>query len=88
MESEFHKVENLLRACAANIKHCRKVIIRTAALVDRAKKRIEFSENNLRTKNVWSLKQPIGHAVGRVFFPVGAPTTTGKFNEAKHVSSD
>jgi hypothetical protein len=50
-ESEFQKVENLLRACAANVKHCRKVVACSLGLVTRARKLIEFSEENRRSRN-------------------------------------
>ena len=82
-ESEFQKVEDLLRACAANVKHCRKVVTRSLPLVTRARKLIEFSEENLRSKSAWTSKKPIAHAVGHVSFFVGAPTKTVKSNDAK-----
>jgi len=80
---ELQKAENLLRAAAANIEHCRKVVTRASALVDRARKLIQFSEENLRSKNAWTSKKPIEHAVDRVFFLVGAPTKTGKSNDSE-----
>src|SRR5215471_4024504 len=58
-ESEF-QTENLLRACAANIEHCRKVVTRASALVNRAKKLIQFSQEHLRSKNAWMSKKPLG----------------------------
>ena len=83
-EAEFQKVKTLLLACAANIKHCRKVITRSSALVNRAKNRIEFSQANLRSKNAWATKQPIEmsgrYAADRVFF-VGDFTKTGKSDD-------
>jgi len=65
IESEFEKVENLLRACAVNVEHCRKVVARASALVNGAKIRIEFSKANLRSMNAWARKQPIGMNGGR-----------------------
>src|SRR5262245_34322261 len=59
-KSEVQKVENLLRACAANTQHCRKVVVRAAALVNGAKIRIEFSKANLSSMNAWGAEQPIG----------------------------
>ena len=82
MESEFHKVENLLLACAANIEHCRKVITRASALVNRAKKLIQFSQEYLRSKNAWTSKKPLGSADGPPFFLVDVSTKTGKSNDA------
>jgi hypothetical protein len=82
MESEFHKVENLLLACAANIKHCRKVVKRSSALVNCAKKLIQFSQEHLRSKKAWTSKKPLGSADGRPFFLVDVSTKTGKFNDA------
>jgi len=81
-ESEF-QTENLLRACAANIKHSRKIVTCSAALVSRARKLIEFSEENLRSKSAWTSKKPIAHAVGHVSFFIGVPTKTVKSNDAK-----
>src|SRR5262245_3331826 len=82
-ESEFQTVENLLGACAANVKHSRKIVTCSAALVSRARKLIEFSEENLRSKSAWTSKKPIAHALGRVSFFVGAPTKTVKSNDAE-----
>ena len=79
-ESEF-QTENLLRACAANIEHCRKVVTRASALVDHARKLMQFSEENLRSMSAWTSKKPIDHAVDRVFFHVKAATKTGKSND-------
>ena len=81
-ESEFQKVENLLRASAANMEHCRKVIVRSSALVDRAKKLIQFFEENRRNRNAWTSKKSINDALGRVFFLAGA-STSGKSNSAE-----
>ena len=78
-ESEFQKVEDLLRACAANIKHCRKVVACSLVLVSRARKLIEFSEENLRSKSAWMSKKRIE----RVSFFVAAPTKTVKSNDAE-----
>jgi len=85
-EAEFQKVKNLLRACAANIEYCRKVITRSSALVNRAKIRIQFSKANLRGKNTRATKQPIGisgrYAADRVFF-VRDSTQTSKSNDSE-----
>ena len=81
-ESEF-QTENLLRACAANIEHCRKVVTRASALVNRAKKLIQFSQEHLRSKNAWMSKKPLGHGDGRPFFLVDVSTKTVKSNDAE-----
>src|SRR5262249_29087718 len=80
--SEFQTVENLLRACAANTEHCRKVLARASALVNRAKKLIQFSQEHLRSKNAWTSKNPFGSADGRPFL-VDVSTKTGKSNDAE-----
>ena len=83
-ESEFQKVKDLLRACAGNVNHCRKVVACSLALVTRARKLIEFSEENLRSRNARTSQQLIGmsgrYDAGRVFF-VGDFTKTGKSDD-------
>jgi hypothetical protein len=55
-QSEFERIETLLRVCATNIKHCQEIATRSSILVERAKKLIEDCQKSLKDKEAATLK--------------------------------
>jgi hypothetical protein len=55
-QSEFRRIESLLRVCAINVTRCQEVVTRSSALVERAKQLIEVCQQTLKHKEMAALK--------------------------------
>ena len=55
-QSEFQRIESLLRVCDTNITRCQKVVLRSSALVEQAKKLIEVFQKTLKDREAAALK--------------------------------
>ena len=66
-QSEFQRIENLLRVCDTNIARCQGVVTRSSALVERAKKLIEVCQKTVKDREAAVLRsvissRQVGHA--------------------------
>jgi hypothetical protein len=55
-QSEFQRIETLLRVCASNIARCQQIATRSSVLVEGAKKLVEDCQKTLRDKEADTLK--------------------------------